>query len=221
MGKVVLEATVSIDGFIADLDDQVGPLFDWYAIGTAKADYGDDQRVFSTSAASAQYVEQGAADTGACVIGRRLFDLTNGWGGRPAAGDAVFVVTHRPPDDWPFPDAPFSFVTDGVASAIRQAQNVAGDRDVSVMAGDVGNQALRDGLIDEIRLDLVPVVLGGGRRFFGGDGSPTLMLDDPRIIEGDRVTHLVYNARRDLRPASTSNAEIEAALREAGSGTAR
>ena len=66
------------------------------------------------------------------MIGRRLFDLTNGWNGRPAAGDAVFVVTHRAPTGWPFPDAPFTFVTDGLNSAIAQAQAAAGDRDVSI-----------------------------------------------------------------------------------------
>ncbi len=66
------------------------------------------------------------------MIGRRLFDLTNGWNGRPAVGNAVFVVTHQPPTDWPYPDAPFTFVTDGLNSAIAQAQAAAGDRDVSI-----------------------------------------------------------------------------------------
>jgi hypothetical protein len=66
------------------------------------------------------------------VIGRRLFDLTNGWGGRPAIGEAVFVVTHQAPGDWSHPDAPFTFVTDGLRSAIAQAQVFAGHRDVAL-----------------------------------------------------------------------------------------
>ncbi len=195
MGNVILQATVSVDGFIANPANDVGPLFDWYQSGDTDANYGDDERDFKVNAASAAYVRDTAASTGACVIGRRLFDLTNGWSGRPAAGDAVFVVTHQPPTDWPFPDAPFVFVTDGVAAAISQARQVAGDRDVSVMAGDVGGQILAAGLIDEIRLDLVPIVLGQGIRFFGEHTGQLRFLGNPRVIEGDRVTHLMYEVR--------------------------
>lgn len=196
MGKVIMQATLSIDGFIADPANDVGPLFEWYSSGDTDASYGDEERPFKISAASADYVREGALNTGSCVIGRRLFDLTNGWNGRPAAGDAVFVVTHQPPTDWPFPEAPFTFVTDGVESAIHQAQEVAGDRDVSVMAGEVGGQLLAAGLINEIRFDLAPVVLGRGVRFFGEYGPDVVVLENPRIIEGDRVTHLAYPVRK-------------------------
>ena len=101
------------------------------------------------------------------VIGRRLFDLTNGWNGNPAVGDAVFVVTHEPPIDWPFPDAPFTFVTDGVENALAQAQAFAGERDVSITGGNIAGQAFQAGLIDEVLIDLVPVVFGAGVRYFG------------------------------------------------------
>ena len=121
------------------------------------------------------------------MIGRRLFDLTNGWGGRPPVGEAVFVVTHRAPTDWPFPDAPFTFVTDGVLSAVAQARVFAGDRDVSVTAGNVGGQALAAGLVDEVRVELVPVVFGAGVRFLGAyagpPGSP-LLLENLEIVQG-------------------------------------
>lgn len=82
------------------------------------------------------------------MIGRRLFDLTDGWHGRPAVGDHVFVVTHEAPTDWPHPDAPFTFVTDGLGSAIEQARTFAGDREVSLTAGDLTGQALAAGLVD-------------------------------------------------------------------------
>jgi len=72
------------------------------------------------------------------VIGRRLFDYTSGWAGRPPAGDHVVVVTHAAPTDWAYPDAPFTFGTDGVAGAIARAKELAGDRDVLVVAGEVG-----------------------------------------------------------------------------------
>jgi dihydrofolate reductase len=115
--------------------------------------------------------------------------------GVPAAGDHVVVVTHRPPTDWPFPDAPFTFVTDCVASAVAQARVLAGDRDVSVTAGDVGTRALEAGVVDEVHLDVVPVVFGTGKRFFGSLASLP-MLEDPHVVEGDRVLHLVYAVRR-------------------------
>jgi len=122
--------------------------------------------------------------------------LTNGWNGRPAVGDAVFVVTHQPPADWPYPDAPFTFVTDGLPSAIAQAQAVADDRDVSITPGNIAGQAFEAGLIDEVRIDLVPVVFGAGVRYFGEYAGSPLLLDDPRIVQGDRVTHLHYRLRK-------------------------
>jgi dihydrofolate reductase len=173
-------------------NDQAGPLFDWYYNGNA-AVTGTD---FRTSPASAEYLRAAWSAVGADVIGRRLFDLTNGWNGRPAVADAVFVVTHQPPAYWPYPDAPFTFVTDGLHSAIAQAQAIAGDRDVSITPGNIAGQAFQAGLIDEIRVDLVPVVFGAGVRYFGDYAGSPLLLDDPQIVQGDRVTHLHYRLRK-------------------------
>jgi dihydrofolate reductase len=193
MGKVLVGATVSLDGFIADDNDDVGPLFDWYGNGDVAVTLGDPDRVFHVSEASAEYIRTEFANIRATVIGRRLFDITNGWHGVPAAGEHVFVVTHEPPTDWGYPDAPFTFVTDGVASAIRQAKTFAGDGDVSVTAGEIGSQALAEGLADELHLGLVPVLFGSGKPFFATAAEE--MLEDPRIIEGDRVLHLIYRVR--------------------------
>jgi dihydrofolate reductase len=130
------------------------------------------------------------------VIGRRLFDLTNGWEGRPPAGEHVVVLTHAVPNDWPhLGSAPFTFVTEGVEAAVATARELAGDRDVSVTAGDIGGQALAAELVDEVEIDLAPVVLGWGRRFFGED-TPELVLQDPYlVVPGARVTHLRYRVR--------------------------
>lgn len=196
MGKVLMVAAMSVDGFIADPSDGVGPLFEFYDNGPVAIAPGDPERVFHVSPATAEHMRESWTRIGACVIGRRLFDITNGWGGRPAAGDAVFVVTHQAPTGWPFPDAPFTFVTDGVRSAVEQARAFAGDRDVSVTAGDVGRQALDEGLIDEVVVSLAPAVLGTGIRFFGEIAKPPLLLENPRVIEGDRVTHLIYPVRK-------------------------
>jgi dihydrofolate reductase len=196
MGSVVMQASMSLDGYIADPSDGVGPLFDWYGNGDVEFTGADPDRVFRVSEASAGYLRQAWANLATGVIGRRLFDLTNGWNGRPPVGEHVFVVTHRPPTDWPFPDAPFTFVTDGVASAVAQAKAMAGDRNVSVSPGDVGGQAVAAGLVDEVRVDLAPVVFGAGVRYFGDYAGSPLLLDDPRIVQGDRVTHLHYRLRR-------------------------
>ncbi|MEV8374664.1 dihydrofolate reductase family protein [Kribbella sp. NPDC056861] len=192
MSKVVVSAAVSLDGFIADSADAVGPLFDWYENGPVEF-YGTDQgRPFHVSQATADFLGGLWPKVGAVVIGRRLFDLTNGWGGVPAVGDHVFVVTHEPPTDWPFPDAPFTFVN-GVEEAIAQAKAHSGeDRIVSVTAGDLAGQALEAGLVDELSLALVPVVFGTGVRFFGNYAGRQQLFDDPTVVQGDRVTHLHY-----------------------------
>jgi dihydrofolate reductase len=195
MGRVIAESTVSLDGFIADESDQVGPLFDWYFKGEVAFAGGDPERVFHVSPASAEYLGESWSRVGAVLMGRRLFDLTNGWNGRPAVGDAVFVVTHQVPTDWPYPDAPFTFVTDGLASAVAQAKAYAKDRDVAITGGDLFGQALDAGLVDEVAIDLAPVVLGTGIRFFGTYAGPQLLLDNPQVVQGDRVTHLRYRIR--------------------------
>jgi dihydrofolate reductase len=185
-------AAVSIDGFIADTEDAVGPLFDWYNNGPVEV-YGTDQgRPFHVSQVTADYLGEIWPQVGAVVIGRRLFDITNGWNGVPAVGGPGFVVTHEAPTDWPFPDAPFTFVT-SVAEGIARAKAHSGpDRIVSLTAGDLTGQALELGLVDELALNLVPVVFGTGVRFFGDYAGRQQLCDDPRVIQGDRVTHLLY-----------------------------
>jgi dihydrofolate reductase len=195
MGKVIVQASMSLDGFIADTDDRVGPLFDWYGNGDVAFTGGDPERVFHVSQASADYLREAWSNVSTGVIGRRLFDLTNGWNGRPPVGDAVFVLTHEPPTDWPYPDAPFTFVTEGLEHAIAQAKAAAGDRDVSLTAGSLTGQALQAGLVDELRVDLVPVLFGAGVPFFGTFKGAQQLLDDPQIVQGDRVTHLHYRVR--------------------------
>jgi dihydrofolate reductase len=109
------------------------------------------------------------------------------------------VVTHQVPRDWvdAHPDAPFVFVTDGVRAAIARAQEIAGDRVVSVSGGTVARQCLDLGLLDEVAVDLVPVIMGAGNRPFFGHLSADVLLDDPTVcIQGERVTHLVFPVQR-------------------------
>jgi dihydrofolate reductase len=197
MSRAILFAAVSLDGFVADEHDQVGPLFDWYDNGDVAGTFSDEERVFHTTRETADFLYELAPRMATMVCGRRLFDLTDGWGGRPPNGEHVFVVTHRPATDWRWADtAPFTFV-DSVRGAIEQARAFDPDRDVSVSAGDVGGQALREGLIDVVVLNLVPAVLGAGRPFFGrGALAGPVLFGDPRIVQGKRVTHLVYERLR-------------------------
>jgi dihydrofolate reductase len=121
--------------------------------------------------------------------------MTNGWEGTPPAGEHVVVVSHRlKPDGW-HPEAEYHFVDD-VAAAIAKAKELAGDRTVAVAAGDVGGQALALGLVDEVAMDVVPVVFGSGKRYFGPVDGQHLLEDPDVVIRGDRVLHLRYQVRR-------------------------
>ena len=196
MAHVIVNASVSLDGFIAQQNDDPGAIFDWYENGPVAIAAGDPERVFHVSQASADYMSRTWPRIGAAIIGRRLFDITDGWEGRPANGDHVFVVTHEAPAHWPYPDAPFTFVTDGLESAVRQARALAGDRDVSLTAGSLAGQALRLGLVNGIAMDLAPVILGSGVRFFGDFDCAGPLLEQTENVPGDRVTHLAFRVLR-------------------------
>ncbi|HEU4424586.1 MAG TPA: dihydrofolate reductase [Pilimelia sp.] len=191
MGAVVMHNVVSVDGHIADEADDIGPLFEWYSNG----DTALGGRGAMVSRVSAEYVQPVWDGIGSMVIGRHLFDMTNGWEGTPPAGDHVVVVSHRPkPDGW-HPEASYHFVDD-VAQAVAKAKELAGERTVAVAAGDVGGQALALGLVDEVAMDVVPVVFGSGKRYFGSVDRQHLLEDPDVVIRGDRVLHLRYRVRR-------------------------
>ena len=188
MATVVMHAVVSVDGFIADEHDDVGPLFDWYFSGDRELVPGGP---FRLSRASHEYVAPFWDSIGATVMGRHLFDLTNGWEAQPPAGDHLLVVSHRPkPDDW-HPEADVPFFTD-VASAVEDARRRAGDRVVALTAGEMGGEALAAGLVDEVAMDVVPVVFGKGKRYFGSLDHRLLLQDADVVVQGDRVLHLRY-----------------------------
>ncbi|MEQ7006286.1 dihydrofolate reductase family protein [Actinopolymorpha sp. B17G11] len=203
MGTVIMHSVVSVDGFIADENDDVGPLHEWYFNGDTPITESGDQQYdhsgagagFKASRVSAEYVRPMWKAIGAIVMGRHLFDLVNGWEGHPPAGDHVVVVSHRPkPEGW-HPEASYHFVDD-VTTAIDKAQGLAGERTVSVNAGEVGSQILTAGLVDEVAMDVVPVVFGSGKRYFGSIEGQHLLEDPHEVIQGDRVLHLRFKVRR-------------------------
>jgi len=185
-------ASVSVDGFIADANDDPGPLFEWLLSGDVPL---DESGALKVSQPSYDYTRAYWDQIGVTIAGRHVFDITDGWDGTPPGGvEHVVVVTHRPPPEGWDSGARFHFV-DGVDAAVARAQELAGDRLVEVAAGDVGGQVLASGLVDEVRMDVVPVVFGSGKRFFGSVEAQH-MLEDPDVIQGDRVLHLRYRVRR-------------------------
>ena len=195
MGKVRTHMTMSLDGYIADLEDRPGELFEWYGAGDVAVPSANERVTFSVDEASAEMLGDLTRSSGALVAGRRLFDIADGWGDAHPAGLPVIVVTHRPPDDaaqrWPRT----TFV-DGVAPAVARAQEIAGDRNVTLASPDVIGQALELGLVDEICVSLVPVLFGDGIPYFAGLPPGHLMLEDPVVVQGTRALHLTYPVRR-------------------------
>lgn len=193
MGRVVMYASVSVDGFIADENDQPGPVFDWLMSGDVPL---DESGALKVSQASFDYTRPYWDQVGATIVGRHVFDLTDGWDGVPPGGvEHVVVVTHRPaPEGWNSA-APFHFVDD-IAAAVAKAQDLARERIVEVSAGDVGGQVFAAGLVDEVRMDVTPVVFGAGKRFFGSVDTHQLLEDPVDVIQGDRVLHLRYAVKR-------------------------
>ena len=195
MGKVVAQAIMSLDGYVAKQDNTIGRLFDWLQNGEVEFPTVNEALTFHLSPQSAEYWTRWLSGLGALVCGRTLFDFTDGWGGRHTMDVPVVVVTHEVPAEWvdAHPDAPFHFVTDGVDVAVAKAQEIAGDATVAVAAGTIAGQCLQLGLLDAVAIDLVPVVMGQGRPYFAGVKADEVLFDDPvECVQGDRVTHLVY-----------------------------
>lgn len=196
MGKVGAGFSMSLDGFIAGPADDVQQVFAWYYSGDTEFKFpGGEGMIVKVSSASAAMLREVVDSAGAMVTGRRQFDNTNGWGGSHPINVPVFVVTHREaPQQWirEHPGAPFTFVADGVESAIEKAQKVAGSKNVIVDGANVVQQAIRAGLVDEIGVELVPVLLGSGVRYFGELDSKPIQLEQTNAIQGTGVLHLRY-----------------------------
>lgn len=199
MGIVQAQANMSLDGYVAKQDNTIGRLFDWLQNGDVAIPTPAEDFTVHLTPASAEHWRRWVPSLGALVCGRTLFDVTDGWQGRHTLDVPIVVVTHRVPTEWidAHLDAPFSFVT-GVEAAIARAQELAGDRVVAVTGGTIARQCLELGLLDEVAVDLVPVVMGQGNRpFFGELASEDVLLGNPTVcVQGDRVLHLVFPVLR-------------------------
>lgn len=204
MTKVVIDMTMSLDGYVAGpgdgkaapLGEHGGPaIFDWYTSGTEEV--GSPLFKPEPGVNRAQ-VERMFAESGAFVFGRRTYDITNGWDGRhPINGVPVFVLTHEPPAPADVPKGPsrLTFVTEGIESALRQAKAVAGGKDVKLGGASPGKAALAAGLVDEILVHIAPYLLGGGVRLF--DALPDgVRLQKLSVEDGPLATHIRYRVQK-------------------------
>src|SRR5262245_47987029 len=196
MAKVLTHMCMSLDGFVAQPDDNPAELFDWYWSGDVVVPSAQESMSFSVDAASAPMLQELTAGCGALIAGRRLFDQTDGWGDNHPAGAPVVVVTHRPAP----PDAaerfPLTTFSGSVEEAVATAKQIAGDRFVTIASADVIRQALNLGLVDEVCVSLVPVLFGAGVSYFGELVGGHVMLEDPVVVGGTRALHLRYPVRR-------------------------
>ena len=186
MGKVILDISMSLDGFISGPNDSYEqPL----------GERGERLHEWISKGTSGDLMQGGtAATTGAIVVGRRTYDLVDGWGGNhPLHGVPVFVVSHDIPEVIPKGATPFTFIADGVKKAIKQARAAAGVKNVYVVGGaNVAQQCINAELLDEIRLHLVHVLLGGGVRLFDNMNGQT-KLEKTSVIDSSGVTHFAFS----------------------------
>jgi len=197
MSKLVAIMSMSLDGFVADRNDGVGEVFDWY-MGSGDVEIhtgGADPMTFRVSAPSAEHIRSLTSELGAVLTGRRTFEVAQGWGGKHAWGPA-FVLTHQIPAGWPRPDSTVHFVTDGLESAVSQAKAAAAGKSVAVHGADTIQQLLNAGLLDELHIDVAAVLLGSGVRLFDRLAGTPAVLGNPTVIAGVGVTHLRYPVRK-------------------------
>ncbi|QIN84671.1 dihydrofolate reductase [Rubrobacter tropicus] len=178
MGRVLLDMAMTLDGFVAGPNDEDGGLHDWFF-----------------SPAGVEAVDESVRNTGAILVGRRTYDLgdrMNGFAHSPYRVEH-FVLTHDLPERIARGEMKFTFVTEGIESAVERAKVAAGDRNVAVGGGaSIAGQCLEAGLVDEIQVHLVPVVLGEGIRLFDLPGVGKIELEKTRVIDAPGVTHLMY-----------------------------
>jgi len=189
MTRGIFDTSMSLDGFVTasnvrpeePMGDGGQRLHEWA--------FGDDER-------NRELLAEAVNSIGAVIAGRRTYDLSVPWWGADGpAGPTrvpVFVVTYAEPEEVP-EGGVYTFVTDGIESALEKAKAAAGDKDVAVMGGaDIGQQYIGAGLVDEISIHLVPVLFGGGAQLFEHLGSEHIQLENAGVIETPEATHLRF-----------------------------
>jgi dihydrofolate reductase len=194
MSKVIALMSMSLDGYVADENDGVDEVFDWYFSGDVEVPTASAKSAmtFHVSPSSADHLNALTTEIGAMLTGRRTFDRAHGWDGQHPWDVPVFVVTHQVPKSWPRPGSTVQFDTEGVESAVARAKSAAAPKSVGVHGANTIQQCLDAGLLDEIHVDLAAVLLGSGVPLFEHLVNTPVVLGDPTVIAGVGVTHLRY-----------------------------
>ena len=211
MAELICDISMSLDGFVAgpdpSLEEPLGEggdrLHQWvYDLETWRQPHGLSGGTSGNP--DAEIVAETVARAGATIMGRRMFGGGDGpwdeswrgwWGEEPPFHHPVFVLTHHPREPLVMEGTTFTFVTDGIESALEQARAAAAGRDVAVGGGaEAIQQYLRAGLLDELQVHVAPVLLGGGTRLFDGVGPASLEI--VRTVESPAVTHIRYRVVR-------------------------
>lgn len=188
MSKVIIDITMSLDGFVTGPNDGPGNglgdggrvLHDWVFAGRTAEDE--------------KFLTDPGQTLGACILGRRTFDIAEqAWSENPPFGAApVFVLTHRPHATLTRGATTFIFVTEGLESALAQAQVAAGGKDLGLMGASVSQQYLKAGLVDELQIHVANVLMGAGRPLFAHIGNTPIKLERLHLVPTPTVTHLRY-----------------------------
>lgn len=187
MGNVLIDITMSLDGFVTGPND--GP-------GNGLGDGGHVLHEWAfnpTEQDNLLLFEEPMQKLGSGIVGRRTFDIAEGaWGDNPPFGPGeIFVLTHRPHEPITRGMTTFVFV-DGLENALQRAQVNAGDRDIALMGADISQQYLKAGLVDELELHIANVILGAGRPLFAHLGDEQIRLERIRVIPTPAATHVRY-----------------------------
>jgi dihydrofolate reductase len=195
VSKVVLCMSMSVDGFITGPDDgtEHGLGVGGERLHAWLGDGGVDPRSYRPVDGVGAAVFDELMATGAVIAGRRTFQFAGGWAGDHHDGVPIFVLTHAAPDE-PAPGHA-RYVTDGIESCVAQAKAAAGGRDILLHGAATAQECLRAGLLDEMQLQLVPVLLGQGRRLFEDMPPEHVELELLRALDGPSVLHLRYRVR--------------------------
>ena len=179
MGKIILGMTMSLDGFVNDRNGEVGRL------------YPDLEALRET-----EVLQEAIRTTGAVVMGRHAYDMANGDFTGYEFQVPIFVLTHHVPAKaakGENENFKFNFITDGIENAIEKARLAAAEKDVTVIGGaDIFQQCLNKGLVDEIQIDIAPLLLGDGLRLFERINADVIELENMGVIASAGVTHLRF-----------------------------
>lgn len=195
--KVIAVMSMSLDGFVAgpnvSLQHPLGQggerLHKWMFTGSTNSEKTPHSPLTDIDSAVIQEIFDG---TGAVILGKRTFDVgLSYWGDTPYPVPS-FVLTHTQREPLPQASASFTFVTEGIESALCQAKVAAGEKNVIVMGIETAQQLLKAGFVDQIEINLVPVLLQSGLRLFDHIGTERIELEQLRVLPSASVTHLKY-----------------------------